>query len=229
MAKVDGLMNSSEIISGIASNWRKKVIFGLGLMALFALLYLLPQRCPMFPVTMMPPTWLDRAVLFSPDFVYLYESLYLLMPIAPWLMKSEEELDRYCLGIALMTFVGFCFFLLLPTSCSRPENALGANVLYRGLILVDNESNAFPSLHVAFALFHGACCHMIFCRGRGHAALRQFFWSWAIAISASTLLVKQHVFMDVVGGAILGLGIFMVCMQPKAIPWNSPRGLKAGS
>ena len=203
-------MKADEIILRLKSNWLLKLVLGVGLIVMFAVLYILPQRYPVFPVITMQPAWIDRMIPFMPGFVYLYESLYLIMPIAPWLMTSKNELARYSMGLVFMSSVGFCFFFFWPTLSPRPIDIHNANMLYRNLITFDNELNAFPSLHVAYALFHSACCHKVFRAGPRHNLLRWSIWIWALGISLSTLPTKQHVFVDVVGGAILGLGSFAI-------------------
>lgn len=203
-------MKAAEIILRIKSNWLLKVVLSLVLIAMFAVLYILPQRYPVFPVTVMQPSRVDCMIPFIPGFVYLYESLYLIMPIAPWLMKSKIELTRYSLGLVFMSSMGFFFFFFWPTLSPRPTDIHDANMFYRKLITFDNELNAFPSLHVAYALFHSACCHKVFRSGARHNLLRLSIWLWALGISLSTLLIKQHVFVDVVAGTILGLGSFAI-------------------
>lgn len=209
-------MKKDEVIFRIKLNWTLKFMLGAGLCVMFAALYLLPQHYPVFPATVMPLLWIDSKIPFMPDSVYLYESLYLIMPVAPWLMTTKAELRRYSKGIILMTFIGFCFFFFTPTLVLRPTDAQDANGLYRLLIQLDNPLNAFPSLHTAFALFHAACCHVIFSTSSKSRVLQGFFWLWAVGIMISTLLTKQHVFVDALGGAILGLGSFaLFCRLPK--------------
>jgi membrane-associated phospholipid phosphatase len=214
-------MKKDEVIFRIKQNWGLKLMLGAGLCVMFAALYLLPQHYPVFPATVMPLLWIDRKIPFMPDSVYLYESLYLIMPVAPWLMTTKAELSQYSKGIILMTFIGFCFFFFTPTFVLRPTDVQDTNMLYRLLIQLDNPLNAFPSLHVAFALFHGACCHVIFSTSSKSRFLQGFFWLWALGIMVSTLLTKQHVFVDALAGAILGLGSFaLFCRPPKSCADN---------
>ena len=41
----------------------------------------------------------------------------------------------------------------------------------------------------------------------------RFIWCWAFGVVASTLLTKQHVFIDVLGGALVGFGCYIVCWR----------------
>jgi membrane-associated phospholipid phosphatase len=209
-------MKCDEIIARIKVNWAYKLMLSCALWVMFAGIYLIPQHFPLFHVTAMPLLWIDQQIPFMPDAVYLYESLSLIMSVAPWLMTTKGELHQYSKGIILMNLVGFCFFFLCPTLVVRPTDTQAANGLYRLLIQFDNPLNAYPSLHTAFALFHAGCCHVIFSTSPKRRIVQGFFWLWAIGIMISTLLTKQHVFVDALGGAILGLGSFaLFCRTPK--------------
>jgi membrane-associated phospholipid phosphatase len=210
-------MSGNEIILRLKSNWVLKLVLGSGLIVMFAALYFLPQRYPIFPVTALQPMSIDRIIPFMPNTVYLYESISFLMPIAPWLMKTKGDLNQYSKGLLLMSGVGFCFFFFSPTMSPRPTDIHDANMLYRRLVLIDNELNTFPSLHAAYALFHAACCHVTFSTGARHKLLQGIFWVWALGITVSALLTKQHVFIDVVAGTMLGLGSFAVFCRPSKI------------
>ena len=172
--------------------------------------YLVLQRHPIFSVTVVKTTWMDQIVPFIPSAVYLYESIWLLMPIAPWLMESKAELNRYTRGLVLIALVNFFIFFFHPTLVPRPKELPDFNALYGVLIRIDSELNAFPSLHSAFAVFHGVCCHAVFSDVAWPKGIRWFVWIWVMGIIASTLLTKQHVFVDAAAGAAVGLAGYLV-------------------
>ena len=107
-------MNVDEIALRVRSNLRLKLVLGAALTSGIWGTYLFLQRHVLFPVTAMHPTRLDRMIPFAPGTVYLYESLWLLMPIAPWLMVSREDLIRYTRGLLVVSLVGFGIFLVFP-------------------------------------------------------------------------------------------------------------------
>jgi membrane-associated phospholipid phosphatase len=201
-------MNQDGILPRLATGLRRKIVLSVLLTGGILAAYLALQLHPLFSVTVMKPGWVDRIVPFVPGGVYLYESLWLMMPIAPWLMTSRRELDRYAGALISIAATAFLIFLFHPTAISRPEYPQGANAVYGLLMRMDNELNAFPSLHSAFAVFHAACCHAVFSTSSWHKGLPWLFWVWAFAIIASTLLTKQHVFADAIAGAILGIGFY---------------------
>ena len=214
-------MNVEEISLRIKSNLRLK----LGLSVVLTIgtwgLYLFLQRHPLFTVKFVSPTWIDRGLPFLPSTVYLYESIWLLMPIAPWLMKSKKDLWNYTKGMALVAAVCFLVFFFYPTSCLRPKDIQTGNFLYGVLIQIDSELNAWPSLHAAFAVFHGACCQAVFSESRADRRIQWMIWIWVSGIIVSTLLTKQHVIFDSAAGALLGLaGYALCCRSTKTQPEN---------
>lgn len=204
----------NEFALRVRSNLRLKLVLGAVLTGGIWGTYLFLQRHVLFPVTAMQPTALDRMVPFVPGTVYLYESLWLLMPIAPWLMSSREEVIRYARGLSLISLAGFAIFILYPTSCPRPRE-IPDNALYRNLISFDLELHAFPSLHAAFAVFHGACCHALFRQGVWRRGVQVCIWLWVAGIVVSTLLTRQHVILDVLAGILLGWGGYALCCRSR--------------
>ena len=202
-------MNVNEMALRIRSNWKYKAMLSVVLTFFVWAAYLLLQWHPFFRVTILQPSSLDRMIPFVPSTVYLYESLLILMPIAPWLMKSKAELNQYTKGLLAVSLAGFVFFLLYPTAITRSIVPQHANFLYRTLIQIDGESNVFPSLHSAFAVFHASCCCVVFQTSSRRNGIRWFFRGWALAIIAATLLTKQHVVLDSVAGAALGFAGFV--------------------
>jgi membrane-associated phospholipid phosphatase len=71
---------------------------------------------------------------------------------------------------------------------------------------VDAAGNAFPSLHVATAIFSGIWLDHLLRRFGAPLWSRLFNWMWCIGIIYSTLATRQHVAVDVWGGLVLGGG-----------------------
>lgn len=197
-------MGADEVITRIKSHWKMKLALSTGVSTVFTAIYLLLQWITLFTVTPVKSTGIDRMIPFVPGAVYLYESLWLMMPIGLWLMRSKDELGRYAKSFFLISLVSFSFFLFFPTSCPRPQDLQNVNSVYGALIRIDRDLNAFPSLHVALAVFCGACCHGMFFRRGWRSAIGWFTWAWVFGIIVSTLLTKQHGVIDALGGAVVG-------------------------
>jgi membrane-associated phospholipid phosphatase len=161
--------------------------------------YFLLLNFPVFPVREMPVTSLDRLIAFEPDSLPLYLSLFLYIPLAPWLLDNKRDLNACCLALSGLGLVGLVIFLFWPTAIPRPDSAS-----YRPLIAIDKPGNACPSLHAAFAVFSAICVDRM-ARSLGDRGLaRSLSWLWCLGILYATLATKQHVAVDLVAGTVLG-------------------------
>jgi len=181
-----------------------KLALALGLNLFAFAPYFWLQHNLFFPVTVITESAFDSWLGFAPNAVWIYLSLFLLMPIAPMQMQNRQQLDRYALGVVAMSLSADLIFLFWPTAIVRPP-AGAANVLYSVLITWDRPLNAFPSLHAAMAVFSACCCEQIFSRVGRSGLGRLLIWTWALAIIGAMLLTKQHVALDALGGILLGL------------------------
>ena len=171
------------------------------------------QHYQLFPVTVMPATFIDRLIPFSPPAVWPYLSIYLFMPIAPFLMNQRQQLLRYAIGVMMIEFVASSIFLLWPTSCERPAIEI-VNPLYRLLIRIDAPVHAFPSLHAAFAVYSALCCELILpLLPIERSYLRTVSWLWTLLILYAALATKQHVLADLLAGSALGIFAFFIAFK----------------
>ena len=95
--------------------------------------------------------------------------------------------------------------MLWPTAIPplMPHTAgFGGFSLLRG---VDAAGNACPSMHVAVAMFSALWIERVLRLIQAPAALRLVNATWFRAIAYSTLAIKQHVVLDVLAGALLGI------------------------
>lgn len=100
-------------------------------------------------------------------------------------------------------------FLIIPSTIVRPEITGNGfcEWLSRLIYSMDNPDNLFPSIHCLenWICFRGA----MKCKKVGND-YKVFMFIAALLVFASTLLVKQHVFVDVLGGiAVVEIGLFV--------------------
>jgi membrane-associated phospholipid phosphatase len=183
----------------LKAHWRFKLMAWAIIVIAFFVGYFLLLGFPIFPVREMPATALDRLIAFQPGALPLYLSLYLYIPLAPWLLDNKRDLNACCLVSSGLCLVGLAIFLCWPTVIPRPDSAA-----YRPLIAIDGPGNACPSLHAASAVFSAICIdHMA--RHLGDRGLaRGLSWFWCLGILYATLATKQHVAVDLVAGTVLG-------------------------
>jgi membrane-associated phospholipid phosphatase len=170
-------------------------------------LYLLPMHVPRAQPALLSPSAIDLAVPFLDWTIWMYFSygLFLLLPFA--VCRDDGRAARAFYAIMVNSVIAALIFLLWPTSISVQHPAAGGmtGLLWSVLLAVDRPTNCFPSLHVA-----NACvCAAMF---RGEQSVWRFVAPvWALLIAGSTLTTKQHIVIDLVGGAALaGLSVWLV-------------------
>jgi len=162
-------------------------------------LYQLINRFPLREPMELPLTSLDRALGFYPSLLPLYLAYipYYWYTVA----RSEDDVqaNRILYGTHFQLLLSIAVFLLYPVRMPRalfyrPELYNWADGFWRWF---DGPNNCMPSLHVSNLLL-----------------MIQFNWrrsapglntAIALAIIASTVLVKQHYVADVLGGAVVYL------------------------
>ena len=202
----------TEMARRLKSHWETKLLLSGILTAAFYVGYFGLQRWPLFTARLIASSALDRAIPFEPRWVPVYLSLMILIPIAPWLMDSRDQVRDYCLALLSIMLVGFGIFFLWPTHCLRPSLSPDTGFLLESLREVDRDLNAFPSLHAAFALYSALCCNRVFKAMGDRGWMRTILWLWTGLILYATLATKQHMAVDLLSGGGLGLigyGLFM--------------------
>ncbi len=171
-----------------------------------------------------PTTSWDRAIPLVPEAIWLYEVLYVFPAIALVAIRDWHRFNKALLGIALCCVVAYATYLAVPLAFPRPEldSSLSARVLAAEYAAdFSPGANNLPSLHVAFAW-------LIVSAARGQRLGRigdAVLILTAIGISVATLLVKQHVIIDVVAGIALAAGAHAIAgfaypriVDPSALP-----------
>lgn len=144
-----------------------------------------------------------------------YASLWPYVCLASALMAQKSELLAYTLRTTVLCGVGLLIFWLFPTAVPDFGVNWQAYPALEFLKSKDGGANALPSLHVGFAMFTLVMldAQLRICRAPNWVRVVSVFW--ALLIVYSTMATRQHVFLDVAAGAILGL---LVC-----IPLSFPR------
>ena len=145
--------------------------------------------------------WIDGASPFVPQAIVFY-----VLAFVSWVVgyvvtcrESREVCNQVMAGEVMAKLTCLVIFLLLPTSMERPE-VTGSGFchwLTRFIYAADTPDNLFPSVHCLenWMLFRAS----FRCRKVGNA-YRVGMFVMALLVFASTLLVKQHLFVDVLAG-----------------------------
>lgn len=145
---------------------------------------------------------LERSFPFVPATAVIYLSLFPMLWLAPIVMQTAERLNRFAKALACLMILSGIGFLLLPAeqvhSPKSPDGLIGR--VFQLADSINLTHNYLPSLHVGM----GVLCAFAYGRCDLPRAITLLFWSWAVAIAASTLLLHQHYLVDVVTGGLLG-------------------------
>lgn len=154
----------------------------------------------------------DRLIPFMPEFIWIYHSIFFQIFLVMVCFIKDRELffKTFWSCIACSTIL-FFFYTILPSFYPRVE----FDVVSLSTQLVeltrtfDAAHNTFPSGHVTFSwlMFLALSKTRL---ARASTGLTSLFLLWAIGISLSTLVIKQHFIVDVVSGCMLAFIIFYV-------------------
>ena len=149
---------------------------------------------------------LDDWIPFVRQFVYFYVLWYpLMVGMTLWLLvRDTRAFVRYGWTVIIGLTASIAIFFLFPSGQElRPAQVPGddlAAMLVRAIYAVDTNTNVFPSMHVVGTL---AAVRAAWDTRSISGRMR-----WAIAvlgvlINLSTVLIKQHSALDILGGAVL--------------------------
>lgn len=192
---------------------------------LFFIGYFHLLRQPVNPVMVMPLTALDSLIPFQPQALIAYFSLWVYIGVAPGLQLTFKELVAYGLWVGALCLTGLGLFYLWPTQippmATDPTDFPGFAILQG----VDAAGNACPSMHVAVAIFTAIWVEHILRGAKAPIWLRLVNGAWFAAIAYSTLAVRQHVVLDAVAGALLGIAFVLPSLhwRPGRSEWVRSR------
>ena len=123
-----------------------------------------------------------------------------------WQNKKFEALT----ATVIITYsLSYLIFFVFQTHVVRPADTAPGFLdgLVRAIYSHDPPYNAFPSLHVAMAVILGFYFYQIKSR-----------WLWLVAVFSvlvilSTLFIRQHYILDVIGGLMLSATVSYVCFR----------------
>jgi len=192
----------ADIAARIAAHWPFKAVLSVVLTLLFCVPYFTLQHLTLFPVRTFDLTAIDRAVSFDPRWVWVYQSVYLLITIIPWTVTSRPHLERYARGFIALSLVAFACFLFFPVAGPRPDT-IPPTGMFSWLAWYDKPTNAMPSLHVglaAFTVLFGARATAGLLAPSTRLPLIVIGVVWVAAIGYAALATKQHYAVDLPAG-----------------------------
>ena len=148
--------------------------------------------------------FIDDATPLVPFSVYIYLLCYITWVVNYIMISRESKEVCYRFVAAEVTAKIICgiFFCVLHTYNVRPEvtGNLPSEILLRIVYSVDAADTLFPSVHCLVSYF---CWRGLLWCPRVKRGYRIFSFIAAILVFLSTVLTKQHVFLDIVGAVVV--------------------------
>lgn len=194
-----------EVARRLIIFWPIKAICTALFLTVFFNAYFVVLNNPLRSPTIMPLTIVDQWVSLSAGAFPIYVSLWVYVSLPPALLAGWRTLRIFGFWMAALCVTGLLFFWLYPTAipdtgvnwADYPEMAF--------LKGVDSTGNACPSLHVATAVFSSLWLVRLLRVVEAPKWLLYASTLHCLAIAWSTLSTRQHVFLDVLAGGLLGL------------------------
>ncbi|MGE9291284.1 MAG: phosphatase PAP2 family protein [Puniceicoccales bacterium] len=196
-----------------SANWKKRlttfaVYKALGntiAVTLFFVAYFYLLNHPAYPVREAPLLPLDGKLPILDWSAWVYFSLWVYIGLPAALLYTLQALRHYLYGALVLAVCGLSVFFLFPTAVPHWPVDWSQYPVLEFLKSKDNAGNAFPSMHVAYAVFAAFWLNAILHSCGGNRLLRWLNLLWCIAIILSTITTRQHVWVDVIGGILLAL------------------------
>ena len=141
--------------------------------------------------------------------------------------NKKEYWQLVCsLGIGMTLFI--IIYLIFPNGQELRPSLSGDSIfieLVQYLYKIDTHTNVFPSIHVFNTV---ACCIAIFHHKTFHH--RKLILAAAgilgTLIVLSTIFLKQHTLLDVVGAVVLNVFCYQLLYKPKAVQEKQPARIR---
>lgn len=157
-----------------------------------------------------PDIEIDARIDYIPRFIWIYD-IYVIPIFLTFLFIVRDPPTYWRMYVTFLAnlLISCAIYFLLPTTIEERPYPIGQSLtdaLTRFTFSSDYPYNCFPSLHVSLITLAS-----IFTLEKNRPLGALWFVAAAI-ISASTLVVKQHYFMDVVGGFGLALVVYLAVL-----------------
>ena len=161
---------------------------------------------------------IDNNIPYISSFVVFYIIWYLLLFLIPIMiyLYDKDRLKEYALVYIICSIISSVIFVLFPTTISRSSYITNSftDILVKFIYEYDTPAlNCFPSLH---ALESMLWIWYVGCNNKFNKYIRIGVWVTCIGIILSTLFIKQHVIVDIIGSLlvlILGYNISKLILK----------------
>lgn len=171
------------------------------------------QRAARLDLAAMPTsTRYDAAIPFVPGAVAMYLSGFVLANVGYFIRYDSGDVRWAAAGYLLQYLTSIALYCSLPTRAPRLTLDGHRGVSARTLDLYQRISkpfNAFPSMHVSLGAYSVCWVWAVAPTWPQAQPWPLTMTIWWVAVTASTLLTRQHTIIDVAGGTVLGVGSYL--------------------
>lgn len=176
-------------------------------------IYYLVQQLTHGRAVLGPLMGIDQYIPLVSSAVWVYTTHIPFLLLSSFFIKDNYNFRVASLSIVVSVALANVSYLVYPAYYPRPlmdPNTLSGLIL-TAIHIIDLPNNTIPSLHVATSFCMAIALYM-----SRKDYISYFGILWAISISVSTMLVKQHFFLDVVTGILTaGISTFLVTLYLK--------------
>jgi len=175
---------------------------------------------------------LDEKIPFLPHFIWIYHTLIpaIIFTCVVLIKKKSAFMTAY-FSCLVATSVLFIFYVLFPSFYPRGDLSSYYQSTSVWLVemtrMIDSANNTFPSSHVTFSwLMFLSVSNSEIVKKRSFISVVYFLW--ALLVSFSTIVLKQHFIFDVISGMFLALisySFIKKLMNTKLFTYMPERGL----
>ncbi|HVZ19436.1 MAG TPA: phosphatase PAP2 family protein, partial [Vicinamibacterales bacterium] len=193
-------------LPGVLAYLAWRTVFASAVVACLPLYFVIGAGTPGGPLHV-PATFLDALIPLSPAWTLVYGSLYAMALLPLFVIREGPLFRRVMQALLAVMWLAYAGFLLYPTVTPRPPMLTGRGFGTWALGIVyslDTRYNCFPCLHVAYSVVAALGCYRV------NARVGIVATAWTALIAISTLYTKQHYVLDVVAGALMGYGAYVI-------------------
>ncbi len=161
----------------------------------------------------------DYKISFNILAIIPYCIWYFMLIIVPYILyiKDKDKFIKYSISYCLMVIAANILFITIPSTLHRPE-ITGTSILElltKFIFFIDTPAtNIFPSLHCAMS---NLWLLYIVTSKKTNMCEKIIVTIISISIMISTLVLKQHVLLDLISGDLISLLIFILVSKDKKL------------
>lgn len=155
---------------------------------------------------------LDAMIPFIKEFIIIYHTFMLMVIVTGFILfvYDQKEYYKYVISLFIAQIIAYVIFMTFQTYVPRYPVELLGDDLFSKLVAftysIDNSYSGIPSMHVADMTL--ACIALS--KSRYMSKIKPYLIAYMILIAITTVLVKQHVILDLPGGFILAVICYII-------------------